>query len=539
MGVLTPLCQLLLLGLASAQVVKDPLMKTVEDLSPKFVPILPAPQKYTYTKWAADDIDRGLPHPDIWGDSAYDPNSRHYCGEGFSVYNVTYADCPEPWLIGHCADATMSKEDTFDLLGRLPSSARGVISDFLHTVIPPSRSLRGNNDHSAYMAGPFQPSDSMKIMLTATWIGSPGIPQDEFAKAVAADTCVADEKSAAQLKQGRYGGALEGGFTVAAYMKLVKTPPLDTSCMSNQLAYLKPFLDKRWDAPGQCPNKVAPRLEKDYKRVLFSNGIEVLNTDPVPGSEAKVTQWKKSDGYPRFCWNEARATSDDGTTPWCEPDSLEVYSVSYPDCPDQDPWVLCRCSNAQQTLDQMVTRFGRLPAGLRSYITHLIAFKRAAVGGAAISPGNLVIVYGEAQDSVYMHEATHHIDRRFSVSEGFKKAKEMDTCFPTAYSKRSDVELFAEIGVLYLYDKSGKTLLERGYDASCLKNELDALGGYVGKEYIRDTSKCFKRVPDSPIIHPTDAGILNAEPYISEAVIETFSNDDDDGLVWAQEIDLS
>lgn len=49
--VITALCQLTLLGLASAQVVKRPLLNSVDELLPKIDAVLPAAQKYSLTKW--------------------------------------------------------------------------------------------------------------------------------------------------------------------------------------------------------------------------------------------------------------------------------------------------------------------------------------------------------------------------------------------------------------------------------------------------------------------------------------------------------
>ncbi|OAX82160.1 hypothetical protein ACJ72_03494, partial [Emergomyces africanus] len=57
--------------------------------------------------------------------------------------------CPEPWLVDHCARAEKSREDTFNLLGRLPSSARGGVSDVLSVVLRPKFSLRVGQDNSA------------------------------------------------------------------------------------------------------------------------------------------------------------------------------------------------------------------------------------------------------------------------------------------------------------------------------------------------------------------------------------------------------
>lgn len=125
--------------------------------------------------------------------------------------------------------------------------------------------MRAAIDHSVIFASRPAPYDEFKMMVTALRIGSPGIPEDKFAEAVAADSCVADQPAADKIeKDGNYGSALEAGLTVVAYLKLVKSPPLDASCMQKQLDFLKPYLDARWDAPGQCPNKVPPNIVK-YK----------------------------------------------------------------------------------------------------------------------------------------------------------------------------------------------------------------------------------------------------------------------------------
>ncbi|EEQ91909.1 hypothetical protein RJZ56_005352 [Blastomyces dermatitidis] len=530
MVVLSLLCPLMLLGLASAQIIKDPLVKNVLDFDSTFDASLPAPQKYTYKKWTTYEIEQGLPPDSTWTASYYEKESRHYCRADFSVYNVTYADCPEPWVIGHCAKAEISREATFDLLGRLPSSARGVISDLLNANIERGLSFRWHNKHSVMLGGYFRPADGLKAALAALWVGGPGVPYETFLNAVNADTCVADTRAAESLKRdGSLGDAVEKGFAVAAYLKLVKgTPPFDASCMSNQLKVLGAILDQRWDAPGQCPDKKAPELVK-YRSVLFSAGIEVLNTDPVPGSRpAEVVYWPKFKGYPEFCWNEARAQrSNDDLRPRCEPRRLNVFNVTYEDCPDQDPWVICHCSDAQQSLDDVIRRVGQLPPGLRSHMIHLIAFEHSSVGGAAVLPWNMVMIFGEAQDSVYMHEASHCIDRGFYASETFRTAKAKDSCWPTHYSKSADIELFAEIGVLYLYDKSGKTLIQRGHDPACLANGLKAIDAYVGLDYQRGGSKCFKRKPNSKVVYPPGFQIQSPEPYISNAVIENFSNPGD------------
>ncbi|EEH09528.1 hypothetical protein HCBG_03065 [Histoplasma capsulatum G186AR] len=527
MGLVTVLSQLMLLGLASSQIVKDPLMERVRDLDGEFAAALPDPQKYTLKTWPAEDITRrGMP-PDIaWGGSVNEPQSRFYCRDDFSIYNVTFPDCPEPWLVGHCAKAEMDREASMNLIARLPSGARAAISDLLVVALEKGLVLRHGQGNSALFGGVFRPADSLKMLATAMYHGYPGIPNDDFVKAVAADTCVGDKPAADNLKKdGSYRTAIESGLMIAAYLKIVK-PPLDASCMRNQLNVLEPILNKLWDAKTGCPNKVAPKLIQ-HKSVLFRNGLGELGSDPIQGAKStEVTKWDKSEGVPEYCWKMAEGKRDDGRVR-CTADRLDVYNVTYSDCLDQDPWAICRCNDAQQSLDKMVEYFGRVPAGLRSRVRHLIAFEDNSPGGVRVGPWNIIAIYGDASDSVYMHESGHCTDRDFSRSEAFQKAKAADSCWPSEYSRSNDRELFAELGVAYLYDNSGKTLRERGYDASCLGNELKALGEYVGSEY-KKGSKCFKREPNSKIIHPAEAqaGRIEAttmsEEFDGTVEIETF-----------------
>ncbi|OJD11476.1 hypothetical protein AJ78_07764 [Emergomyces pasteurianus Ep9510] len=515
MGVLSSLvCHFILLGLSSAQLDRKPLVRSVRDWDPKFADALPAPQKYNLTTWAEDDIDRGLPADNDWIASYYDEKSPSYCREDLSIYNVTFSDCPEPWLVGHCARSGKTREETIGLLASLPSSARGVISDVLYSRTESNQRVRIANKNSVQLAGSFQPADGLRMVLKALWSKGSGPSLQAVKDAIAADTCVADEAAATEVKRDTYAKAVDAGLTVAAYLKFVNDPPLNASCMSNQLKLFQGMLDKRWDAPGQCPNKIAPKLEK-HKTILFTRGLGELNSDPVPNAgPAIVVRWRKSDGYPEYCWNQAltkRSPTDSRVR--CQPDRLTVYNVTYSDC-TEDPWVLCRCSDAQESMPMMVTRFGKIPARLRSHVRHLVAFNHPSSAGLTYPSLNMITILGSSSDSVYFHEASHCRDQGFHKSREFQRAKEQDTCWPSKYSKTTDAELFAEMGVAHLYNSSGKTLLERGYDPACLSNGLGALKKHVGDDYSR-SSKCFKRQPNSRIIHPSAAQFLNSEPHTS------------------------
>ncbi|OJD23888.1 hypothetical protein ACJ73_04757 [Blastomyces percursus] len=520
MGVVTVLSKFILLGLGSAQIIKDPLVKVVRDFDAEIAAALPAPQRYSLTKWPEEDIHRrGMPSDVAWRGSVYEPGSRFYCGDDFSIYNATFDDCPEPWLVGHCAKAKMDREASMNLLARLPSGARAAISDLLVAAFDEGLIVQHFKQNSALFGGDFLPADTIKMLAAVMYHGYPGIPMDEFINAVAADTCVADEPAANNLRRdGTYGRAIESGLTVAVYLKINAQPPLDASCMRNQLDVLQPILNRLWDAKTGCPNKVAPKLIR-HKGILFPNGLGELGSDPVSGAKpTEVTQWDKYEGVPDYCWALAQRKRSDGRV-YCTADRLDVFNVTYSDCIDQDPWAICRCNDAQQSVDTMVEKFGRVPAGLRSRVRHLIAFEDKTPGGLHVSPWNIIAVFGNVKDSVYMHESSHCTDRDFYKSEAFLKAKDLDTCWPSDYSKSSDRELFAETGVAYLYDNSGKRLLERGYDPSCLANGLKALGEHAGSEFQKG-SQCFKREPNSKIVFPEDEEVATAAGNLRAAKID-------------------
>ncbi|EEH05658.1 hypothetical protein HCBG_05922 [Histoplasma capsulatum G186AR] len=521
--VITALCQLTLLGLASAQVVKRPLLNSVDELLPKIDAVLPAAQKYSLTKWTTAEVDQTVSLNQFWKDTLEDKDSEFYCKDDLTVYNVTFIDCPEPWLVGHCAKAETTKEATFDLLGRLPSSARGVISDLLLTVMRPGFSMRAAIDHSVIFASRPAPYDEFKMMVTALRIGSPGIPEDKFAEAVAADSCVADQPAADKIeKDGNYGSALEAGLTVVAYLKLVKSPPLDASCMQKQLDFLKPYLDARWDAPGQCPNKVPPNIVK-YKPVAFPDGLQVLDVDPVPAPRATVVQWDKSDGYPELCWNLSQYPKMGGPDPWCKAENLNIYNVTYSDCPDQDPWALCHCSDAQISADSMVVKFGRLTPGLRSHVRHLLVINYDGIGASDSAPDyQFIASAGDAPDSSLMTAATTMLADGFYNTDPWINAISRDTCWPTMpYNVQFPwYEILSATGAIYLYDSSGKSMLERGYDVSCMSNGMRALGAYHGSDF-KQGGKCFKRKPNDPIVHPDTNNLLPSGPNaVSEEIVK-------------------
>lgn len=176
----------------------------------------------------------------------------------------------------------------------------------------------------------------------------------------------------------------------------------------------------------------------------------------------------------------------------------------------------------------MVTSFGRLPPALRSHVTHIMALNGIEGDGkvhtwaGTVIPPRGILFFGDCPDSVFMHEGAHCIDRDFHDDPLFTDAKANDSCVPTNYAKTSDTELFAEVSAAFVYDRNSKSLEERGFDPSCMANQMQAVDEYVGKDYTLPTSECFRREPDTPIVTPSQFRLAGVEPYISKVVREDF-----------------
>ncbi|OJD26793.1 hypothetical protein ACJ73_01824 [Blastomyces percursus] len=121
-------------------------------------------------------------------------------------------ECPEPWMAGHCAWAPK-----FLLLA-------GIVLQFLDDALD-------------------QPADSLKMLLTALAVGMPGIPMDDFVKAVAADTCVSDEDTVANSNAlGRSYSRAGSVFSIPILAQALKT---QRSCNGKSLMATLNFTEMR------------------------------------------------------------------------------------------------------------------------------------------------------------------------------------------------------------------------------------------------------------------------------------------------------
>ncbi|KAF2476847.1 uncharacterized protein BDR25DRAFT_162608, partial [Lindgomyces ingoldianus] len=131
----------------------------------------------------------------------------------------------------------------------------------------------------------------------------------------------------------------------------------------------------------------------------------------------------------------------------CALSKLEVYNVTYNDCTAY-PWTICRCADAQLSVDQMRNAIGRVPPGARSNVVHYFVVSGdkpdGTISTSAGSSNDRVLLRGSLHDAVFMHETMHSVDK-FSSKQPFTDAYNADSCVPDAYSNASPAEDFAQL----------------------------------------------------------------------------------------------
>jgi hypothetical protein len=154
--------------------------------------------------------------------------------------------------MGRCATAIETKEAYFNMVGRIPSYMRASISDFIQHW--GTRNI-GNDGHGVNIGGQFQGTDPVELFSRTVAQNLKDLAAWKYA--VGNDTCVADNDSVYDLNNGNYQTSAIRGVIIAAYQSIIGTFPVNTSCMANQLLFIKSF------APERFPKKIAPTLVHD------------------------------------------------------------------------------------------------------------------------------------------------------------------------------------------------------------------------------------------------------------------------------------
>ncbi|KAK0472017.1 hypothetical protein IW261DRAFT_1343946 [Armillaria novae-zelandiae] len=154
-------------------------------------------------------------------------------------------------------------------------------------------------------------------------------------------------------------------------------------------------------------------------------------------------------------------------------EGMTATNVTFDDC--GDPWTVCRCSNANMTMDTVVDRLGRVPVGLRRYVATIVVLGDTSTHAYTLTNGDIHL-FGDSAIETWLHESMHSFDfaSGISVSNSSQWLESIgnDSCAPDDYSLTNAVEDFAQVGVMKFYSLAHYGELPSGWEPGCMRNQL-------------------------------------------------------------------
>ncbi|KAL8777801.1 MAG: hypothetical protein Q9213_007698 [Squamulea squamosa] len=193
---------------------------------------------------------------------------------------------------------------------------------------------------------------------------------------------------------------------------------------------------------SQRIDKPAIRANLDYlKDGLFQNFQSVGHT---------FRPWDNQGWIPQYCL-DASQSQDNGFNP----DDITTYEITYNDC--NTAWVVCIHKDSIMSIDTLADLFGRVPAGSRSFIRHILSIPDKN-GNAGNAGDNIVLKQiGDDGLEVFLHEVSHSLDAHAydepaSASDHWKDELSKDSAVPDDYSKSNLAEDFCQSSVIAAYN---------------------------------------------------------------------------------------
>ncbi|KZW03035.1 hypothetical protein EXIGLDRAFT_728571 [Exidia glandulosa HHB12029] len=211
------------------------------------------------------------------------------------------------------------------------------------------------------------------------------------------------------------------------------------------------------------------------KPTLYSDGLPM--SDYADGLQ-QVSATFRAVGPPDKCVEEAMGNNA------CDEGDVEAREVTYGDC--EQPWILCRCSNANMSMDDIMTKFSYVPPGIRSYVGGLIALQAPAA--SAYIAGNFIVFNSDCVIPVFIHESSHALDSGVSGSSEWKNAVNTSACVPDYYANSNLIEDFAQVSVVYTYLSKHNTAKA---DTTCLDPQLDVFRQSERLTLAQKTTTCL------------------------------------------------
>ncbi|KAJ6578141.1 hypothetical protein B0H19DRAFT_985677 [Mycena capillaripes] len=152
---------------------------------------------------------------------------------------------------------------------------------------------------------------------------------------------------------------------------------------------------------------------------------------------------------------------------------MSALKVSFEDC--GDTFVVCRCSDAQMSMDTVLDRFGRVPVGLRRYAGTIVVLADSPPHAYTLTTGDSHF-FGDCSMDAWIHEMMHAFDfalpTRQTSAPGWDAALAADSCVPDVYSLVNEIEDFAQVGLITFYMLLYGGSLPPGFISDCMSNQL-------------------------------------------------------------------
>ncbi|KAF8224422.1 hypothetical protein L208DRAFT_1410262, partial [Tricholoma matsutake] len=164
------------------------------------------------------------------------------------------------------------------------------------------------------------------------------------------------------------------------------------------------------------------------------------------------------------------------------------------------------------TMDNAVQNLGKVPIGLRRYISTVLVLPSNETHAYTLTNGD-IHVFGLLEVDAWVHESGHAYDwasgTPHSGSNEWHQALQSDTCVPDNYSATNTAEDFAQHTLLKVYALLNNDVLPNGWSSSCMSNQL----AYMSSLPVFDKPSLFSNTcgiqpPDQFSRHSTPPSIL-------------------------------
>lgn len=177
---------------------------------------------------------------------------------------------------------------------------------------------------------------------------------------------------------------------------------------------------------------------------------------------------------------------------------------------------MCRCNNANMTIGQIVSDFGKIPVRARQEVNIVHAIAQLSPDAAdpcsawASGGHNDIAIQGPCQDrvSVYAHEVGHIVDwvvlgnntEWWSEGTEWKDVVFKDTCVSDSYALNEWADNFAQVFVLAMFNYNVQNILKVHPELKCMTHAINK-GLELTEDLLNDKfqhNKCDRAAPYEP-----------------------------------------